>query len=455
MNIENVNANINKVKEIISEKGFLAYTLVHGCAQNEADMEKMRGMLEEMGYGFTDSMDKADIIVMNTCAVREGAELTIYGDVGKFKIHKKNNPELVTVVFGCMMQQESAAEKLKKSYPYVDIVFGTHSLADFPEMLYKKLKYKKRVFDIKKEDEEMINLPVKHKDGVSFSVTVMQGCNNFCSYCIVPYVRGRERSFKSEDILKEISCMAEKGYSEVTLLGQNVNSYGKGCDISFAELLRRANETDGIKRIRFLTSHPKDLSDDLICAMAECEKVCKFLHLPFQAGSTKILEAMNRRYTKEQYLALVEKIRAKIPDIALSTDIIVGFPGETNEDFEDTMDVIEKVRFDSIFSFIYSRRSGTPAAEMEDVLPQEQIHENFDRLLERQKQIGLEKNMKYDGKTVEILVEGRSKTNPEILTGRTESNKLIHFKGSDDLIGKYINVKITKVLTFYMLAERI
>lgn len=455
MSIENVNEYINNVKKIISGKRLLAHTIVHGCAQNEADMEKMRGMLEKMGYGFTDSMEKADIIVMNTCAVREGAELTVYGDVGKFKIHKKNNPELITVVFGCMTQQEHVAEKLKKSYPYADIVFGTHSLADFPEMLYKKLKYKKRIFDINETDEEMINLPVKYKDGVSFSVTVMQGCNNFCSYCIVPYVRGRERCFKSEDILKEISCMAEKGYSEVTLLGQNVNSYGKGCDISFAELLRKINEINGIKRIRFLTSHPKDLSDELIDAMAECENVCKFLHLPFQAGSDKILKAMNRRYTKEQYLNLVEKIRAKMPDIALSTDIIVGFPGETDEDFEDTMDIIERVRFDSIFSFIYSRRNGTPAAEMPDVLTSEQIHKNFDRLLERQKLIGLEKNMKYNGKTVEILVEGRSKSNPEFMTGRTESNKLIHFEGSDELTGKYINVKITKVLTFYMLAERI
>lgn len=455
MNIEKVNENINKVNEIISSKKLSAFTLVHGCAQNEADMEKMRGMLEKMGYGFTDKMEDADIIVMNTCAVREGAELTIYGDVGKFKIHKKNNPELITVVFGCMMQQKEAAEKLKKSYPYVDIVFGTHSLADFPEMLYNKLKYKKRIFDINDVDEEMINLPVKYKEGVSFSVTVMQGCNNFCSYCIVPYVRGRERSFKSEDILNEISRMAKNGYSEVTLLGQNVNSYGKGCDISFAELLRKVNEIKGIKRIRFLTSHPKDLSDELIDAMAECDNVCKFLHLPFQAGSDKILKAMNRKYTKEQYLNLVEKIRSKIPDIALSTDIIVGFPGETDEDFEDTMDIIEKVRFDSIFSFIYSRRNGTPAAKMEDVLSSERIHENFERLLERQKTIGLEKNMKYDGKTVEILVEGRSKSNPEFMTGRTESNKLIHFKGSDELTGKYINVKITKVLTFYMLAERI
>lgn len=455
MNIEQVNANINKVKKIISEKKPLAYTLVHGCAQNEADMEKMRGMLEQMGYGFTDTMDNADIIVMNTCAVREGAELTIYGDVGKFKVHKKNNPELITVVFGCMMQQKSAAEKLKKSYPYVDIVFGTHSLADFPEMLYNRLSRKKRIFDINENDEEMINLPVKYKDGVSFSVTIMQGCNNFCSYCIVPYVRGRERSFRSEDILNEISRMAKKGYSEVTLLGQNVNSYGKGCDISFAELLRKINNTDGIKRIRFLTSHPKDLSDELIDAMTECKNVCKFLHLPFQAGSDKILKLMNRHYTREQYLNLVDKIRSKIPDIALSTDIIVGFPGETNEDFEDTMDIIERVRFDSIFSFIYSRRNGTPAAKMSDVLSPEQIHTNFDRLLERQKQIGLEKNMCYDGKTVEILVEGRSKSNPEFMTGRTESNKLIHFKGSDELTGKYINVKITKVLTFYMLAERI
>ncbi len=447
---------INRVKNILSGGSKpLAYTCVYGCAQNEADMEKIRGMLEEMGYGFTETEENADIIVVNTCAVREGAEFRIYGNVGAFKKLKKIKEELVIVVCGCMMQQPQVVEKMRKSYPYVDIIFGTHNIYDFPRMLDKKLTTGKRVIEITEKEEIVEGIPTKREGDRSFSVTVMNGCNNFCSYCIVPYTRGRERSRQPENIINEIRGMAEKGFVEVTLLGQNVNSYGKDLEnkTTFAQLLRRVNEIKGIKRIKFITSHPKDLSDELIDAMAECEKVCEYLHLPFQAGSDRILKLMNRKYTKAQYLELIDKIRKRIPDIALTADIIVGFPGETDEDFAETMDVIETVRFDGIFSFIYSRRNGTPAAKMADVQTDEEKHRNFDILLERQKQIGLEINEGYFGKTVEVLVEGKSKSNENMLSGRTRTNKIIHFEGDESLIGSFVKVKINKVLTFYMAGE--
>jgi len=454
---------MHKIKEINNisckknGKKPLAYTCVYGCAQNEADMEHIRGMLNEMDYGFTESPEDADIIVINTCAVREGAEYRIYGKVGEFKNIKEKNKDLIIVVCGCMMQQEHVANKIKTSYPYVDIVFGTHNIHRFPDMVYKKITEKKRVFEIINESEIVEGMPVKRKGSRSFSVTVMYGCNNFCSYCIVPYTRGRERSRRSQDILKEIKQLASEGFVEVTLLGQNVNSYGKDLDdkISFAQLIRMINKIEGIKRIRFITSHPKDLSDELISAMAECENVCENVHLPFQAGSNRILKLMNRKYTKEQYLELVSKLREKIPDIALTADVIVGFPGETNEDFEETMDVISKVQFDGIYSFIYSKRTGTPAAKMEQVLSKEEIQRNFNRLTETQQEIGYLKNLKYLDKTYEILVEGKSKSNENMLSGRTRTGKIIHFEGNERLIGTFINVKITKVLTYYMLGEKI
>ncbi len=451
-------AYINAVKNILSGKRrLLAYTCVYGCAQNEADMEKIRGMLEEMGYGFTDTPDNADIIVVNTCAVREGAEFRIYGNVGSFKKLKKVNEDLIIVVCGCMMQQPHVVEKMKKSYPYVDIIFGTHNIHDFPRMLNKKLQTGKRVIEVTEKEEIVEGIPVKREGDRSFSVTVMYGCNNFCSYCIVPYTRGRERSRLPEDIINEIKEMAAKGYVEVTLLGQNVNSYGKDLKdkMTFAQLLRMVNDVEGIKRIKFITSHPKDLSDELIDAMAECENVCEYLHLPFQAGSNRILKLMNRKYTREQYLELIDKIRKRIPGIALTADVIVGFPGETDEDFAETMDIIEKVRYDGIFSFIYSRRTGTPAAKMADVQTDEQKHRNFDILLERQKQIGLEVNMEYEGRIVEVLVEGKSKSNENMLSGRTRTNKIVHFEGDESLIGSFVDVRINKILTFYMSGERI
>ena len=442
-------------RHILSGGRKTAYTKFYGCAQNEADMETIRGMLEIMGYDFTDEPSEADIIVINTCAVREGAEDRIYGNVGAFKKLKEKNRNLIIVICGCMTQRPGPADKLKKSYPYVDIVFGTHGIEKFPEKLLKRLQTGKRVFEIDEKSEIVEGLPVKRKESVSANVSIIYGCNNFCSYCIVPYTRGRERSRKWENIVCEVKGLAEKGVTEITLLGQNVNSYGKDLDdgINFAGLLRKINEIDGIKRIRFMTSHPKDLSDELIVAMSECDKVCRQLHLPVQAGSNRVLKDMNRKYTREEYLTLVEKIRKAMPDITLTTDIIVGFPNETKEEFEDTMDIIKKVRYDGIFSFIYSKRSGTPAAKMEDSISDEEKSENLSRLLEVQKEIQLEINRNYLGKTLEVLIDDKSKTDENLLSGRTDGGKIVHFPGDAGLIGKYVNVKITKVKSFYLTGE--
>ncbi len=433
----------------------LAYTKTYGCAQNEADMEILRGMLMNMGYDFTDLPEQADIIVINTCAVREGAEDRIYGNVGAFKKLKEKSPGLIIVVCGCMPQQKQVADKFKKSYPYVDIVFGTHGIDVFPEMLLKRLETGKRIFEIKEESKIVEGLPIKRKEGKSANVSIMYGCNNFCSYCIVPYTRGRERSRASKYILEEIRGLAKNGVCEIMLLGQNVNSYGKDLeeDIDFADLLRKVNDIPGIKRIRFMTSHPKDLSDKLIDAMAECENVCRHLHLPVQAGNNRVLAAMNRKYTKEDYLKLVEKLKKAIPEIALTTDIIVGFPNETTEEFEDTLDIIKKVRYDGIYSFIYSKRSGTPAAKIADTIPKEEKSRNLTRLLELQKEIQLEKNMEYSGKVVEVLVDGESKSDEKLLSGRTSTGKIVHFEGDRNLEKKFVKVKINNVRSFYLTGE--
>ena len=432
-----------------------AYTKFYGCAQNEADMEILRGMIEKMGFGFTDDPKEAELITINTCAVREGAEDRIYGNVGAFKKLKEKNPHLIIVVCGCMTQRPEAADKLKKSYPYVDIIFGTHGIENFPLMLEKRLLSGKRVFAVTEESSIAEGMPIKRKESVSANVSIIYGCNNFCSYCIVPYTRGRERSRKWENVVAEVKGLAEKGVTEITLLGQNVNSYGKDLEdgVNFAQLLKKINEIDGIKRIRFMTSHPKDLSDELIEAMAECEKVCKQLHLPVQAGNNRVLKDMNRKYSREDYLALVERIRRAMPDITLTTDIIVGFPNETKEQFEDTLDIIKKVRYDGIFSFIYSKRSGTPAAKMPDSISDAEKSENLSRLLEVQKDIQLEINKNYLGKTYEVLVDGTSKTDEALLSGRTEGGKIVHFEGGRELIGKYIDVKITEVRSFYLTGE--
>lgn len=435
-----------------------ALTETYGCQQNENDTERIRGMLREAGFEFTDDSKTADVIIYNTCAVRENAEQKVFGRLGLLKPIKERRRNMVIGVCGCMVQQEHITEKIKKSHEHVDLVFGTHALYKMPELLWQAIKGKKVVVDIESGDGAIAeDIPIMRDDVKKAWVSVMYGCNNFCSYCIVPYVRGRERSREPEAVIREVKELVKAGCSEVSLLGQNVNSYGKDLDtqIDFSDLMRKVNEIEGVERIRFMTSHPKDLSDKLIQTIAECDKVCKQLHLPFQAGSNKILEQMNRRYTKEEYLEKIRKVKEAIPNISLSTDVIVGFPTETNEDFEETLDVLKKVEYDNIFSFIYSRREGTPAAKLDFVLSDEEIHNNFDRLLEVQNEISLKKNKSYVGKVERILVDGVSKTNPDMLSGRCDSSKIVNFKGDMSLVGKYINVKITEAHTWSLNGEKV
>ena len=450
---------IKKVKDCFASSGKAPIANIHtfGCQQNENDTERIKGILKQMGFGFTSEDEEADFILFNTCAVREGAEDRVLGNLGALKHLKLRKPNVLIGICGCMMQQEHMVKRIKSKYRHVSIVFGTHTLFKLPQILFEAITQDKAVFNVCDAHGDIIeDIPIFRESSPKAWVSIMYGCNNFCSYCIVPYTRGRERSRKADDIIAEIKNLVSEGVTEVTLLGQNVNSYGKDLKEStdFAELLRRVNEIDGLKRIRFMTSHPKDMTDRLIDAMAECDKVCNQLHLPFQAGSNRILKLMNRRYTKEDYLALVEKIKAKMPDISLSSDVIVGFPNETKEDFLETIDVLEKVRFDTIFSFIYSKRSGTPASIMEDSISDEEKHENFDRLLEVQNRISREINETYSGKTVEVLVEGPSKTNPEIYSGRTDTGKTVNFPFHDETkIGDYVNIKITKVNTWSLDGE--
>ena len=434
----------------------LALTETYGCQQNENDTERIRGMLRDAGFEFTDDTHKADVVIYNTCAVRENAEQKVFGRLGILKHIKEERRDMIIGVCGCMVQQEHITEKIKKTHEQVDLVFGTHALYKMPELLYKAMNQKKTVVDIESSDGAIAeDIPIMREDTKKAWVSVMYGCNNFCSYCIVSYVRGRERSRMPETILAEVRELVDGGCTEIALLGQNVNSYGKDLDIDidFADLMRMVNDIEGVERIRFMTSHPKDLSDKLIAAMAECDKVCKQLHLPFQAGSDNILKQMNRKYTKADYLAKIEKVKKAIPGISLSTDVMVGFPTETNEDFEETLDVIRKVEFDNIFSFIYSRREGTPAAKLDFVLTDEQIHANFNRLLEVQNEISKRKNEAYVGRIEKVLVDGVSKNDEETLSGRCDSSKIVNFKGDKSLIGKYINVKITEAHTWSLNGE--
>jgi tRNA-2-methylthio-N6-dimethylallyladenosine synthase len=433
----------------------LAFVETYGCAQNFNDSEKICGMLSDMGFDFCEDKEIADLIIYNTCAVRENAEMRVYGNIGAIKNIKRKREGVLLGVCGCMVQQEKIAENVKKRYTYVDMIFGTHALYRFPEILAKAME-KNRVFDIENSDGAICeDISCKREAPPLAKIPIMYGCNNFCTYCIVPYVRGRERSRSVEAVLEEVRQVALEGYKEVMLLGQNVNSYGNDFKdgTSFAYLLKEVCKVDGIERVRFMTSHPKDISDELIDVMVREEKICKQLHLPVQCGSSRILEKMNRKYSKEQYLEIVRKVRSKMPDIVLTTDIIVGFPGETNEDFEETLDVLRKVRYDTIFSFIYSKRGGTPAAVMEDCLTDEEKHKNFDRLLQVQNEISKEKNDEYLGKTKKVLVEGESKTNPEYLCGRTDGGKIVNFKGDKDMIGKIIDIKITKTQTWSLGGE--
>lgn len=431
-------------------EGKRAFVRTFGCQQNESDGEKLMGYLMLCGFSRATSESDADLILINTCAIREHAEKRELSYAGQLKKLKANKKDLIIGICGCMPQQLHRVEQIKKSYPYVDFAFGTDMNHRLPEILYSVVNGTKRMFfinDLPHDSFGVISegMPVCRASSYKAWVSIMYGCNNFCTYCIVPYVRGRERSRTPEDILSEIKCLVKSGTTEISLLGQNVNSYGKdlGLDIDFADLLKMINDIDGVKRIRFMTSHPKDLSDKLIYTIRDCDKVCKQLHLPVQAGSNRILKEMNRHYTKEQYLEKIDKIKKEIPGITLTTDIIVGFPTETTEDFKETLDIIRYVRYDSIFSFIYSRREGTPAAKLDFVLTDEEIHRNFNELLEVQNQICLEKNLEYKDRIETILVDGSSKTNKSLMSGRTDGGKIVNFKGSSDLCGKYVQVKIT------------
>ena len=425
----------------------LAHTETYGCQQNVNDTERIRGMLAKAGFEFTEDAKEADLVIYNTCAVRENAEQRVFGRLGILKHIKETRPELIVAVCGCMVQQEHICEKIKKVHDHVDLIFGTHALYRMPELLYQTITENKTVVDITDSDGAICEeVPILRDREEKAWVSIMYGCNNFCTYCIVPYVRGRERSRKPEDIINEIKGLVANGTSEISLLGQNVNSYGKDLDIDidFSDLLRMVNDIEGVERIRFMTSHPKDLSDKLIYTIRDCDKICKQLHLPLQSGSDKILKDMNRHYTKEQYLAIVDKLKKEIPGITLTTDIIVGFPTETTPDFLETLEVLKKVRYDNIFSFIYSRREGTPAAKLDFVLADEEIHKNFEQMLKVQNQICLEKNLEYKDKIETVLVEDVSDSEPTILTGRNDGGKLVTFAGDASLKGKYVKVKITK-----------
>lgn len=422
-----------------------------GCQMNENDSEKLSGMLEAMGYMRTQTIEEADLILYNTCCVRENAELKVYGHLGSLKALKNRKPGLIIAVSGCMMQQKDVVDVITKKYRHVDLVFGTHNLYKFPELLYMTLNSEKPVAVVSDSDGYIAEgMPIKRDHGVKAWTTIMYGCNNFCSYCIVPYVRGRERSRKLSDIINEARVLGHQGYKEITLLGQNVNSYGLDLKdgSNFALLLRSLEDLEGIERIRFMTSHPKDLTDELILAMKECKKVCEHLHLPIQAGSNRILSEMNRRYTREQYFQLVDRIRSQIPEISLTTDIIAGYPGETEEDFAQTLDLIEKVRFDYVYTFLYSKRTGTPAAKRQDQIPEDVKKKRFGALLELQDSIGRQINEELAGKSVEILVEGISKNSFSMMTGRTRTNKIVNFKGKTDLTGQLVNVIIDNTGTW-------
>jgi tRNA-2-methylthio-N6-dimethylallyladenosine synthase len=458
---------IKKVKKINQDKNLKYTILTMGCQLNENDSEKLCGMLEKMGYTKTEKQNDADLALFNTCCVRENAEDKLFGKLGELKRLKEQKQKgIIIAIGGCMMQEKHITDKIKESYPFVDILFGTHTLHKFPEDLYKAIEEKRKLEDILDIDGKIYEgLPIKRDSKIKASVTIMNGCNNFCSYCIVPYVRGRERSRQPRDIIEEVKKLAKEGYKEITLLGQNVNSYLRvereknipfeeyqGVN-SFATLLRAINKIDGIERIRFISPHPKDFTDDVIEAIADCEKVCKLVHLPLQSGNTKVLKEMNRKYTKEQYLNLVEKMKNKIPNLTLSTDIIVGFPGETDEEFEDTLEVVEKVRFEQVYMFIYSRRVGTPGDKMQNQIPEDIKHKRFDKLKALVESQIEENNKKYIGTTQKILVEGESKNNSNMLSGRTESNKVVIFEGSKELIDKIINIKIISQHMWYLKGE--
>lgn len=426
------------------------HILTYGCQMNEHDSEKISGMLTSIGYVETEDEKNADLVIFNTCLIRENAELKVFGKLGEVKGLKRHKPEMLVAVCGCMMQKQEIREKVLKKFSFVDIIFGTNTIHELPALIYNAEINKRKCVDII-DNSELIyeHMPKQRKFKHKALVNITYGCNNFCTYCVVPYVRGREKSRKPEDIIQEIKALAEDGCKEVTLLGQNVNSYGSNLEmkVTFADLLYEINKIEGLERIRFMTSHPKDLTDDLIKAIKECPKVCNHLHLPVQAGSNEVLRRMNRKYTREHYLNLVEKLKKEVPDIAITTDIIVGFPGESEEDFQETIDLVKRVGYDSAFTFLYSVREGTKAASMDDQVADEIKHDRFNRLLDVLYPIVLEKNQQCLEKVFPVLVE--SWENGQ-LTGRTEHFRLVHFKGPQNLIGEIVNVKISRVKTFHM-----
>ncbi|HIQ98755.1 MAG TPA: tRNA (N6-isopentenyl adenosine(37)-C2)-methylthiotransferase MiaB [Candidatus Scybalocola faecavium] len=426
-----------------------------GCQMNARDSEKLSGILEAIGYEATESED-ADFVIYNTCTVRENANLKVYGRLGTLKKIKENRPGMLIALCGCMMQEPHVVEKLRTSYKHVDIIFGTHNIYKLAELIWDRLDSGSMIIDIWKDTDKIVEeLPEHRKYSFKSGINIMFGCNNFCSYCIVPYVRGRERSRRPEDILAEIRRDVSHGVVEVMLLGQNVNSYGKTLEtpVTFAQLLTQVEKIDGLERIRFMTSHPKDLSDELIQVMAGSKKICPHLHLPLQSGSTRILKKMNRKYTKEDYLNLVEKLRNACPDISLTTDIIVGFPGETEEDFQETLDVVEKVRYDSAYTFIYSKRNGTPAASMEDQVPEDVIKDRFDRLLEKVQTIASQVCARHEGQVMDVLVEQINHQDKHLVTGRLSNNTVVHFPGDASMIGKLVPVLLKECKGFYYIGE--
>lgn len=433
-----------------------AITITYGCQMNEHDSEKLNAMLMDMGYDLTKKFEDADLIIFNTCCVRENAEFKVYGNLGHVKKLKETRPDLILAVCGCMMQQPHIVAEIKKKYKYVDLVFGTHNLHNFPALLEETLTATHQVVEVWESEGDVIEgLKSNRKKEIKAYVNIMYGCDNFCSYCIVPYTRGRERSRKFEDIIEEIRSLAQTGTKEVMLLGQNVNSYGKTFDepIDFADLLKAVNEIEGLERIRFMTSHPKDLSQKLIDTMAACDKVCEYLHLPVQAGSNAVLKRMNRKYTREQYLDIISRAKALMPDLGITTDLILGFPGETDEDFGDTMELIKTVGYDAAFTYLYSIRTGTPAAKYEDQVPDDVKHARISELLKVLNPMITEKLSTMDGKIVEVLVEDFSKSSKEVLMGRTRNNYTVTFEGAPELIGKLVNVRITRPKNFSLYGE--
>lgn len=451
-------AYIEKVKEILESADFLPSCVVetYGCQQNASDSEKLKGMAEEMGFVITESKENADLIIFNTCAVRDSAEKKVLGNIGALKQLKRSKEKLLIGLCGCMMQQEHIANEIKMKYPYVDMVFGTHAIYKFPEILYNSLTTKKRIFSIEDTNNPIAEgVPIKRESSLKANVTVMYGCNNFCSYCIVPYVRGRERSREPQEILNEMKGLIADGYKDITLLGQNVNSYGKDLEngFDFSDLLKEIAMLDGDFRVRFMTSHPKDITHKLVDTIAEYEKISKHIHLPVQSGSNRVLKLMNRGYTREKYLELIAYAKSKIESFTLTSDIIVGFPSETEEDFLETVDLIKQVEFDVLFTFIYSKRKGTPAEQMEGQLPYEEKQKRLSRLIKDQNIISRKINETYLGKTVRVLVEGKSQNNENVLTGRTEGNKIVNFSGEKEDIGQFVNVEITDIRTWSLLGN--